>query len=178
MKIVKKAANILRQQNYEQPPIIEGVKLVELKRFSGDDGAFNEVVRTEEGRVVTPDQLKGFSVLQVNHSLVVPGVVKAWHLHLKQDEVWFVHPEGSLIAGLLDLREESKTKELIMRLNLGRGKASLLYIPAGVAHGLANPYPQEATMTYLVNNHFDGTDEKRLPFDFMVGKDFWEIKKG
>lgn len=169
---------VLSVQSYAKKLLIEGVRLVELKRFTGEDGAFLETCRLENGKLVVPEELKGFELKQVNHSVAVPGTVKAWHLHFNQDEVWFIHPEGTLIAGLLDVRDGSKTKDQSMRFSLGNGRANLLYIPRGVAHGLSNPYAKPASMTYLVNNHFDGSDEHRLPPIFGVEPDFWQIKKG
>jgi dTDP-4-dehydrorhamnose 3,5-epimerase len=178
IKIIREAEEILTNQDYSPMEIIEGVELIELKRFTGADGAFNELVRIEKGKVVVPKELKGFAVKQINHSRVVPGSVKAWHCHFNQDEVWFIHPESKALVGLSDLRAKSKTKKLSMKLCLGDGRAHLLYIPRGVAHGLSNPYLQDVTMTYLVNNWFDGGDEKRLRYNFLVGKGFWEIDKG
>jgi dTDP-4-dehydrorhamnose 3,5-epimerase len=66
-----------------------------------------------------------------------------------------------------------------MRFVLGAGRAQALYIPRGVAHGLANIWTQPANMIYLVNQLFDpeNPDEHRLPWD-VLGNDFWEIKKG
>ena len=178
MRITRKVAKFLTTQDYTSLEKIEGVLLVEIKRFVGEDGAFSEVVRIKKGKVIWPPEFSFFEVKQVNYSSILPKTVKAWHLHLKQDEIWFVHPEGQIIAGLWDLREKSKTADLKMRLVLGGGKAHLLYIPRGVAHGLSNPYQKSCQMTYLVNNYFTGEDEKRLPYDFGVEKDFWQIKKG
>jgi dTDP-4-dehydrorhamnose 3,5-epimerase-like enzyme len=178
MRIVKQAEKLLTNQDYTPSLKIEGVSLLEIKRFIGEDGVFAEVVRVKKGKIIQPEAFSFFEVKQVNYSQVLPKIVKAWHLHLGQDEIWFVHPEGRLIGGLLDLREDSKTKNLKMRVILGGGKAHLLYIPRGVAHGLSNPYLAPASMTYLVNNYFNGSDEKRLPSNFGVEEDFWEIKKG
>jgi dTDP-4-dehydrorhamnose 3,5-epimerase len=179
MKLTPAAEKICTNQDYQKPPLPKGVKIVEIKRFTGEDGAFNELVRLDsQGKVVIPKELRGFSVRQINHSLIVPAAIKAWHLHFKQDEIWFIHPDSALIIGLLDVRQKSKTKNLKVRLALGRGKAHLVYIPRGIAHGLANPYQEPATMTYLVNNHFDPLDEKRLPAEFGVEEDFWQLKKG
>lgn len=177
-KIIEQAKKISTKQDYSPKRLVEGVEIIEIKRFVGEDGAFNEVVRLKEGKVILPKELKGFEVRQVNYSRVVPQTIKAWHYHQKQDEIWFVHPESKVIVGLLDLREKSSTCRFYTKIALGDGKAHLLYIPRGVAHGLSNPYPWEATMTYLVNNWFDGTDEWRLPYDFIVGRKFWEVEKG
>ncbi len=180
MKLTSEAEKVLFRQSYEKTSVVDGVRVVEIKRFTGEDGAFSEIVRIEDGLLVQPQDLVDlrFEVRQVNHGLVVPGTLKAWHLHGEQDEIWFVHPEARVIVGLLDVREGSKTERTAMRLSLGSGKAHLVYIPRGVAHGLANPYPEQATMTYLVNNWFNGEDELRLPVNFGVEPDFWEIRKG
>lgn len=179
IKLIREAKEKAYLQSYQKQAFIEGVQLIEIKRFTGEDGAFNEIVRLDEqSRVVIPQELAGFQVRQLNHSLVVPGTIKAWHFHQRQDEIWFIHPRSQLIVGLLDIRSKSKTVKKTMKLALGNGRAHLLFIPRGVAHGLANLYSQPATMTYLVNNWFDGSDEWRLPFDFQVDRDFWAIEKG
>lgn len=178
IQLIPAAERLLAVQSYTAPKVIDGVKIVELRRFTAEDGAFAEVVHAEKGVLTKPEELKGFEIKQMNHSLAVPGTVKAWHLHFEQDEIWFVHPEAALILGLLDVRKNSKTAEKTMRLCLGRGKAQLVFIPRGVAHGLSNPFGEPAAMTYLVNNHFNGSDERRLPADFGVRADFWQLAKG
>lgn len=178
MKLISETEKVIATQDYSKPVLIEGVKVVELKRFTTEDGAFNEVVRIKQGKVEVPEELAGFETAQINHSLLIPGTVKAWHLHFLQDEIWFIHPESSALVGLLDVRLNSPTSRLSMRLGLGRGKAYLIFIPRGVAHGLANFNSSPLTMTYLVNRCFDVNDEKRLPYDFGVEKDFWQLKKG
>lgn len=178
MKIAAMVAGLATRQDYAPAAMIRGVKLVELRRFTGEDGSFKEVVRIEKGRLVAPADLAGFEVKQINHGRVVGQTIKAWHYHLNQDEIWFIHPEVNAIVGLLDIRENSQSLKKTFRLALGDGRAHLLSIPRGVAHGLSNPYTREVTMTYLVSNYFDGTDEWRLPFDFGVEKNFWGIKRG
>lgn len=173
-----KAHAVITSENYSGQKNIQDVKLVELKRFTGADGAFNETVRIDGGKLIAPTEFSGFEIKQINHSRVVPNTVKAWHLHEKQDEIWFIHPETKVIVGLLDVREGSQTNKVSMKFSLGDGRAHLLFIPRGVAHGLSNPYLQDSTMTYLVSNWFDGADEFRLPYDYIVGHEFWELSKG
>ncbi len=68
-----------------------------------------------------------------------------------------------------------------MRFVMGVGKAQLLYIPHGVAHGLSNPYDAPAHMLYLVSHHFDphpeSGQEYRIPPE-AFGDGFWEIQRG
>lgn len=179
VKISEKHKKKLAKQKYDKEVNIEGVKVAEIENFVTEDGTFNEVARISKGRITKPPEFSDFEVVQINHSLLVPGTRKAWHLHEKQDEIWFIHPNSRVIVGLLDVREGSPTQDKIMRLVLGGGKTHLVYIPRGVAHGVSNPYyKKEATMTYFMNNTYNGTDELRLPFDYAVPPDFWEMKKG
>ena len=101
------------------------------------------------------------------------------HLHYNQEDVWFIMPYDRLLIGLFDARKDSPTYNQTMRFVMGAGRAQALYIPRGVAHGLANVWQQPANMIYFVNQCFDAKDpdERRLPWD-ILGEDFWEIKKG
>lgn len=170
--------NLARPQEYGKKPVIEGVQILEAKHFITEDGSFSEIVRLKENGELEIEGMPPFQLRQINYSEAIPGTTKAWHFHLKQDEIWYVEPRGRLIVGLLDLRNGSKNKGEVIRLILGGGRARLLYIPRGVAHGLANRSQETVGMVYLVNNQFDGTDEWLLPPETEVGEDFWEIQSG
>lgn len=175
MNISKKFKDKLDLQDYGKQPVIEGVKIIELKMFVDDGGNFMEVCRLNDkgGLIDLPD----FKVLQANYSVVLPSAIKAFHFHKKQEDVWFVPPSERIVVGLFDIRDSSPTEHVLMRLTLGGGKAQLLYIPRGVAHGNANPYKNPMHTIYFVNQHFNPEDEFRLPWD-VLGKEFWEIEKG
>ena len=164
-------------QSYAPKTHIDGVKLVELRTFQDDGGAFAEIIRLDSnGRLQAfPD----FQVLQNSWSVVQPGGIKAFHIHYNQDDVWFVPPTERLLVGLLDARKNSPTSGASMRLLLGGGVARLLFIPRGVAHGCANVGNTPNQLIYFVNQHFDpaSPDEHRLPFD-VLGADFWSMTPG
>ncbi len=164
-------------QDYNKKPVIEGVKIVEIKNFTGEDGDFSELIRfNEQGEAI---EFTGFSLRQVNRSKMLPGTIKAWHLHYNQEDIWHVLPSDNLLLGLLDVRKDSPTIHMTMRLALGGGKSHLVYIPRGVAHGAANLSKRTTSVIYFVNQQFDinNPDEHRLSWD-IVGKEFWEIAKG
>lgn len=163
-------------QNYSDPPLIKGVQLFQLKNFVSEDGDFSELLRIDDnGRVL---DIHEFKLRQLNRSRVLGRVVKAWHLHLAQNELWYVPPESHLLVGLLDLRKSSETKEVTMRLILGGGQSGLLYIPKGVAHGSMNLLDTPAIIWYFIDRLFDQrrNDEHRLPWD-ILGADFWQYKR-
>ncbi len=162
-------------QDYSPKQTIDGVKIIELKKFVGEDGHFSEIIHFKENG--ESEEFPGFKAAQINRGKVLSGTVKAWHMHLRQDEIWYVYPEDHLFVGLLDLRKDSKTKDMSIKLVLG-GKSRLLFIPKGVAHGCANFTQNSINLFYLVSQKFDinNPDEQRLPWD-ALGKDFWEPKK-
>ncbi|MBX9687703.1 MAG: dTDP-4-dehydrorhamnose 3,5-epimerase family protein [Candidatus Obscuribacterales bacterium] len=167
----------LSVQDYRKKTQIEGVQLIPLTSFVDDGGALAELVRFDEnGNLAILPQ---FKVRQATWSQMLPGTIKAFHLHYNQEDVWFVMPYDRLLIGLFDARENSPTYKQSMRFVMGAGRAQILYLPRGVAHGLANPWTQTANMIYFVNQQFDAAepDEQRLPWD-ILGPDFWEIKKG
>lgn len=165
-------------QSYAPGARIEGVEFHPLERFVDDGGSFLELARLNSGHLAAAP---GFEVRQISCSVLLPGTLKAFHLHLRQAELWFVPPEARLLVGLVDSRGGSPTARVSMRFVLGDGQARLLYIPAGVAHGVANQSGAPAPLFYFADRQFDPhparCDEKRLPWD-LLGADFWERSRG
>jgi dTDP-4-dehydrorhamnose 3,5-epimerase len=170
-------ARQLRTQTYEPAGVIEGVAFHDLRRCVDDSGTLVEVARLAGGATrLRP----GFEVRQINYSVLEPGVIKAFHLHLRQSELWFVPPEAEALVGLVDARRRSPTRRASMRFILGAGQPLLLFIPAGVAHGIANPGARSCALLYLADREFspepERCDELRLPWD-LLGARFWERRR-
>jgi len=167
----------LSVQDYSKKSTIEGVQLINLNLFLDDGGSLAEIVRFDDNGNL--QILPEFKVKQSTFSQMLPGTIKAFHLHYNQEDVWFINPYDRLLIGLFDARKESPSYKRSMRFVMGGGRAQILYIPRGVAHGLANIWQAPANMIYFVNQCFDANnpDEHRLPWD-TLGEDFWQIKKG
>ena len=165
-------------QTYGPAPEIDGVQLVELKRFTDDGGSFMELARLQQGM---PAALPGFECRQVNYSEMDPGVIKAFHLHRRQTDVWFVPPDDKMLVVLLDVRAHTKSHGAQRRIVLGDGQSRLLRIPPGVAHGVKNLAFSRGHIIYFVDVQFspdpDQTEEGRLPWDF-AGADIWNVARG
>ncbi len=164
------------EQDYSPKPTINGVQMLKIRNYIGENGDFSELLRlTESGE---SELIKGFHVRQINRSKQYNKAVKAWHLHYKQDEIWYVPPDEHLLLGLWDVREGSLTKGVLQKIPLGGGNSIAVYIPRGVAHGATNFSGKKANVYYFVNNQFNQAqpDEHRLPWD-AAGKKFWEAPK-
>ena len=178
MDLIPQAKRAFQLQSYAPPPVIDGVAIVDLKRFSDDGGSLTELVRLVDG---APESLASFTVRQMNYSEMEAGVIKAFHLHARQTDVWYVPPSDRMLVVLLDVRETSATKNARMRLVLGAGASRLLRIPPGVAHGVRNVGTATGRIIYFTDLHFSADpsacDEGRLPWDF-AGAEVWDVTRG
>jgi hypothetical protein len=103
IEINSKFKSLITTQSYKSKDAIEDVKLIDLPLYNDDCGAFSEIVRLHENNTVV--NLEQFHAKQLSWSNVLPGVIKAFHLHYTQDDLWFVPPSESLLIGLFDCRE-------------------------------------------------------------------------
>ena len=137
-----------------------------------------ELGRLSEG---VHSALPGFTVSQVNYSEIEPEEIKAFHLHQRQTDVWFVPPGDKFLLVLIDVRAGSLTEGTKARLVLGDGHSRLVRIPPGVAHGCRNLAPERGRVIYFTDLHFsaapESCDEGRLPWDY-AGRDLWETACG
>jgi len=178
MDLTPAAKRAFQIQSYGPASSIDGVEIVELKRFSDDGGSMTELARLTDGH---PQAVAGFTLRQINYSEVEPGAIKAFHLHQRQTDVWYVPPIDRMLLVLLDVRQASKSEGARMRLTLGAGASRLVRIPPGVAHGVRNLAATAGRIIYFTDVHFSPEpsmcDEGRLPWDY-AGAEIWDVTRG
>jgi len=135
--------------------VIQGVHYVFPKPADDDRGKFAEVYRHEW--IPGSREMK-----QMNLSLSRAGVLRGMHYHLFQADYWYV-TSGSVFVALYDHRAASKTAEKSEFFELQEGEGRGIYIPPGVAHGFYAI--TDATLLYMVDQYFDGTDELGIYYD-------------
>jgi dTDP-4-dehydrorhamnose 3,5-epimerase len=137
--------------------MIEGVIIKELVTHADERGFFREIIRLTDDFFA-----EGFG--QLSHSLVYPGVVKAWHAHRQQTQ-WTYVACGLLKVALHDGRPQSPTYRQTMEILVGDYQPARVYcFPPGVAHGyccVGGP----AHVIYVTSGVYDLSDEVRLPHD-------------
>lgn len=137
---------------------IEGVLVKQLTKHNDERGFFEELIRVSDAFFK-----EGFG--QLSHSLMYPGVIKAWHIHQSQVDWWFV-ARGTLKVALFDLREESKTFRQLMEMVLGKnGDNVVLKIPSGVAHGCKVIGEKTSELFYVTSGAYNAKEEGRIPHD-------------
>ncbi|WP_336865928.1 dTDP-4-dehydrorhamnose 3,5-epimerase family protein [Peribacillus frigoritolerans] len=150
--------------------MIEGVKVKKLVKHCDDRGFFAELVRDNE-----PELLSRFG--QASCSMSYPGVIKAFHYHEKQDDLWFF-PSGNAQVVLYDLREGSSTKGETDVYYMGEENPIMLLIPKGVAHGYRVLGQKPATILYFTTESYNpiNPDEKRIDWDDSEIGFSWETE--
>lgn len=149
--------------------MIKGVKIKGLTKHLDDRGFFMEILRDDD------HLLERFG--QASMSLTYPGVIKAFHYHKEQDDLWFFS-SGNAQVVLYDLRPESTTKGERNIFYMGEDNPILLLIPKGVAHGYRVLGNKPATIIYFTTRSYnrEEPDEYRIPWnDPEIGFD-WRTK--
>ena len=171
-ELLPEMVNQVFQQDYSNHPEIEGVKTIDISNFLSDEGDFSELFRLDEKGHL--EMFPDFQLRQINRTLLFANSIKAWHVHAKQDEIWYLPPQHHLVVGLWDLRKNSSTANVKRKIILGGGSSRAIFIPKGVAHGSANFSSLPVQLYYFVNLQFNqkNPDEMRLHWD-ALGADFW-----
>jgi dTDP-4-dehydrorhamnose 3,5-epimerase len=136
---------------------LHGVELKKLNTYLDQRGFFREIIRVSD-----PFFGEGFG--QWSHTKSYQGVVKAWHVHQRQVDWWYV-VGGRVKVALYDTRRESPTYGQLQELLLGDDvEPTVLRVPPGVAHGYRVLSP-EVHLFYITSRVYDPADEGRLQHD-------------
>ena len=138
--------------------MLEGVQVKKLVRHCDERGYLLEVLRDDD------ELLERFG--QTTYTMTYPGVIKAFHWHNKQHDLWYV-AMGEAMVVLYDLREESPTYRKTQVIYAGEHKPLLIVIPPGVAHGYQVLGDKPVGLFYHTTRSYDPKepDEERIPFD-------------
>ena len=149
--------------------MIDGVKEKNLTRHFDDRGYFAEILRDDE------ELLSRFG--QASITKTYSEVIKAFHWHKKQDDLWFC-VSGSIQVVLYDRRPRSKTKGETSVFFLGEDNPKIVLIPKGVAHGYRVLGTKPAILVYFTTKSYNPNvpDEERIPFDDPRINFDWQTK--
>lgn len=149
--------------------LIEGVKIKKLLLHPDDRGFFTEVLKFGEETFA--------DIKQTSYTETYPGVIKAFHWHKRQTDIWFV-ARGMAQVVLHDLRDDSPTKGITNVWYSGEKNYLVISIPPGVAHGYRVLGNEPVRLFYHTTEAYDpkNPDEERIPWnDPKIGFD-WTTK--
>ncbi len=148
---------------------IDGVVIKPLVTHADERGYFREILRDDD------HLMSRFG--QTSITKTYPGVIKAFHWHRNQDDLWYV-AAGMARVVLYDRREDSPTYRETQVIYAGEDNPVLILIPAGIAHGYQVIGHQPVLLFYHTTASYDpqAPDEQRIPYnDPEIGFD-WSIR--
>ncbi len=149
--------------------MIKGVKIKKLSFVADERGRLLEILRRDD------DIFEEFG--QVYITTCYPGVIKAWHLHKKQNDNMIVISGMAKIV-IYDSRSDSETCGEINEFISGDFNPLLIHIPANIYHGFMCISTSEAILLNIPTKEYDhnSPDEYRLPFNTKEIPYSWERK--
>lgn len=151
--------------------LIHGVYTKPLRVIPDERGFLMEMLRCDD------EVFEKFG--QVYLTVAYPGVVKGWHFHKQQTDI-FVPVKGMLKLVLYDAREQSPTFSQINEFFIGERNPMLVTIPPGVVHGFKAIGTEAA---YLINvptepYNYQAPDEFRIPPNDPSIPYNWTLREG
>jgi dTDP-4-dehydrorhamnose 3,5-epimerase len=149
--------------------MIHGVGIKRLAVYPDDRGYLMEVLKTDDPFFE--------AIKQTTFTVAYPGVIKAFHWHKRQKDMWFF-TAGMAQVVLYDMRKDSPTHRETQVLVMGEHNRLLVCIPEYVAHGYRVLGNEPAALLYHTTDVYDpkNPDEERIPWnDPTIGFD-WTTK--
>jgi len=128
--------------------MLDGIQVKAIKRFPDERGYFCEVMRTDWKDLFGKD-----TIAQVNHSFTYPGIIRAWHRHLRGQVDYFLVLKGTVKICAFD----DKTAELDEFVSAGTD-LQLVRMPGHYWHGFKAVGNEPALLVYFTTNLYDPSD--------------------
>jgi len=145
------------------PASIEGVYIIEPRRFGDARGYFMETFKLAEFRENVDPEVE---FVQCNESMSTRGVLRGLHFQKgEHSQAKLVRvSQGTVIDIAVDLRKGSPTFGQHISVELSADNARMLYIPRHFAHGFI-VMSETAQFQYMVDNIYAPQSEATLRFD-------------
>lgn len=135
---------------------LEGVQTYEVNLLPDERGFFAEALRTDWVDFI-PDK-----IVQANLSYTYPGIIRAWHRHLRGQVDYFLVLRGSSKICAYDDKNHG-----LVEITVNGMKPTLVRIPGHYYHGFKAVANEPSLMVYFVNKTYDykDPDEERIAWN-------------
>ncbi len=133
--------------------MLPGIKIKQINRFPDERGFFCEVMRKDWKEPFGEDK-----VAQTNLSYTYPGMIRAWHRHLKGQTDYFLVLKGAIKIGAFDEKTAEVNEIVSSGFNL-----QIVRMPGHYWHGFKALGDEPAMLVYYTTNLYDysSPDEER-----------------
>lgn len=140
--------------------MLDGIIIKPLKRFTDERGFFTEIMRKD-----WKDLFGNDSVAQANLSRTFPGIIRAWHRHLKGQTDYFIVLKGTIKICAFDEKTEELNEIISSSQNL-----QAVRMPGHYWHGFKAVGNEPAMLLYFTTRlyDYDRPDEERRPWNDLT----------
>lgn len=137
--------------------MLQGIRIKQISRFPDERGFFTEVMRKDWKDLFAED-----AVVQANFSLTYPGVIRAWHRHLKGQTDYFLALKGAVKICVFDDKTAELDEVVSSALSL-----QVVRVPGHYWHGFKALGDETAMLLYFTTRLYDNSapDEERRPWN-------------
>ncbi len=130
-----------------------GLRIKQISRFPDERGFFTEVMRQDWKDLFGDD-----AVAQANLSLTYPGVIRAWHRHLRGQTDYFLALKGAIKICAFDDKTGEVSEVVSSALSL-----QVVRVPGHYWHGFKALGEETAMLLYFTTKLYDisAPDEER-----------------
>jgi dTDP-4-dehydrorhamnose 3,5-epimerase len=141
--------------------MLPGIQIRALRKFVDDRGFVMEVLRAD-----WEDLLGGDTVVQANLSLSYPGMIRAWHRHLRGQVDYFLVLRGAMRICAYDDAASASHGRLTEVVASGE-VPQLVRIPGHYWHGTMTLGVEPSLTMYFTTRLYDyqQPDEERRPWN-------------
>lgn len=133
--------------------MLKGINVKQIKRLSDERGFFTEVMRIDWKTLFVEDKIE-----QANLSVTYPGIIRAWHRHMRGQTDYFIVLKGTIKICAYN----EKTKELNEIISTSKDM-QIVRVPGQYWHGFKAIGDEPATLLYFTTKLYDysNPDEER-----------------
>jgi dTDP-4-dehydrorhamnose 3,5-epimerase len=133
--------------------MLKGITIKPITRFSDERGFFSEIMRKDWKDIFVDDK-----IAQANLSITYPGIIRAWHRHLRGQTDYFIALKGAIKICVYD----EITEELNEIISAGQDM-QIVRVPGHYWHGFKSIGNEPAMLLYFTTNLYDSSnpDEER-----------------
>jgi dTDP-4-dehydrorhamnose 3,5-epimerase len=137
--------------------MIDGITIKPIKRLPDERGFFAEIMRKDWKELFGND-----TIAQANLSQTFPGIIRAWHKHVKGQTDYFIALKGTIKICAYDEETEELNEIILSGQNL-----QAVRIPGHYWHGFKNIGNKPALLLYFTTRlyDYDSPDEERRPWN-------------
>lgn len=133
--------------------MLKGIIIKPIKRFNDERGFFTELMREDWKNLLNEDRF-----VQANLSVSYPGIIRAWHRHLRGQTDYFIVLKGAL--KICAYNEETKELDEIISTSQD---LQIVRVPGHYWHGFKVISNETARILYFTTKLYDykNPDEER-----------------